>query len=1396
MRRIALLLLCSSLALGCQSPPTADGSNEPGVASSTPDSVTAEPLASRRDPARSLDYVFRDSDLMQHAYRDVSQRPKAKADGDEVRVAYPQHYAITEPPSGDIRAMVEWEPMEAVVMQVPDYIGNYDGVMGTIQGIGAQAISVAEVWYVVESSSMESQLKSMLASAGVSNAAIASKTRFLTTNLESIWFIDSGPLPIIDLASDTYAFADFRYYQDRAWDDGVSTLLGRSLTQMGEPNNTETYRMPVHTEGGTFQATSDGVCFTGARQLYNMSCLDTGCNSDLLYLPLSDLQSHPYTQELEASWGPYAGCTDVVVTYSITDDGTGHIDMYMKVASDDLVIMGEYVAPYDNDAAAYNATRLDANAAFLESYVKPGGGGFNVGRIVMPGHRNTNSGAVPFTYINSTMINGLNLWPATTYGSWEDSRAQAASQWQALMPGYEHIWIDATEISFWSGAVHCITRTIPDKAPGLWIGDGTCSSDDCVAPDDGYDHACYPTNNTTSPICWGPDWLCSCNNCDVCGPPAGGGGGVDDPCDGIGYEGCCDGTTLKYCDNGEIKGGGCGGQGCGWDGENGYYDCGGSGADPSGTFPISCDADTPCEPTCEGAACGSDGCGGSCGACPDGSACNGSGQCAPTCTPSCDGVACGSDGCGGSCGACAEGQSCESGQCEDAPSPCGDLTYEGCCDGTVLKWCQNNEPLSQTCDQSCGWNTEYGYLCGETGEDPSGAFPLACPGSCVPDCSDKACGDDGCGGSCGACTAGTVCETNQCVAGPCQPNCDGANCGPDGCGGSCGTCPTGEGCNAEGLCQAVCTPNCDSNACGTDGCGGSCGACGASETCEAGQCVGGCGDLTFEGCCDDSVLTWCSQQGELENLNCGSSCGWNASQGYYDCAQTGAEPTGTYPLSCDDLGCTPDCDGKSCGDDGCGGLCGACGDGEVCGESNQCAPGPCVPECAGLACGDDGCSGSCGTCAAGQFCTDAGQCEDAACVPDCEGAECGSDGCGGSCGACAAGEVCTDQGDCKVSSCESDCTDKTCGADGCGDSCGSCDPGTVCIAGQCTGGSCEPDCEGKACGSDGCGGWCGTCQENLLCTAEGNCVLGECTPACEGKVCGADGCGGLCGSCPAGQGCTQGGHCVNTCEPDCADKVCGSDGCGGLCGDCAAGEFCSAEGACAEGACVPDCDGKACGDDGCGQLCGLCGDGETCSPQSECVPAGCVPDCAEKDCGDDGCGGSCGGCPDGQVCGKEFRCETEPCEPSCDGKVCGDDSCGGSCGSCADGEECSKDGDCVTSVGCVPDCDGLSCGDDGCGTLCGLCAEDETCEAGTCQAAEETIPDGDDLEVPDDAADAGGSGTTSDAATEGPEGTIEGDGGPAVDAAEGCQAGGAAQGPWALAWLLGLGLWARRRRLV
>ena len=192
MTRSLPLLISMALLVACQGDPKpAQPEHEAPQVSAGLDRPLS--LVERRDPSRALDYVFRPDEPMRHAYRDPSLRPQAKADGDEVRVAYPQHYAITTPPAAAVRPMVEWEPMQAVVMQVPDYIANYGGVMETIGGISAAAIEVAEVWFVVESGAMQSELKSTITSAGVSSSVVAAKTRFLTTNLESIWFIDSGP---------------------------------------------------------------------------------------------------------------------------------------------------------------------------------------------------------------------------------------------------------------------------------------------------------------------------------------------------------------------------------------------------------------------------------------------------------------------------------------------------------------------------------------------------------------------------------------------------------------------------------------------------------------------------------------------------------------------------------------------------------------------------------------------------------------------------------------------------------------------------------------------------------------------------------------------------------------------------------------------------------------------------------------------------------------------------------------------------------------------------------------------------------------------------------------------------------------------------------------------------
>jgi hypothetical protein len=89
--------------------------------------------------------------------------------------------------------------------------------------------------------------------------------------------------------------------------------------------------------------------------------------------------------------------------------------------------------------------------------------------------------------------------------------------------------------------------------------------------------------------------------------------------------------------------------------------------------------DCVCEPACDGRECGDDGCGGSCGSCPDGTVCSSAGRC--LCEPACDGRECGDDGCGGSCGACGDGFVCgPDGRCTCPGTACG----AACCGTTEV----------------------------------------------------------------------------------------------------------------------------------------------------------------------------------------------------------------------------------------------------------------------------------------------------------------------------------------------------------------------------------------------------------------------------------------------------------------------------------------------------------------------------------------------------------------------------------------------------------------------------------------------------------------------------------------------------------------------------------------
>ena len=645
--------------------------------------------------------------------------------------------------------------------------------------------------------------------------------------------------------------------------------------------------------------------------------------------------------------------------------------------------------------------------------------------------------------------------------------------------------------------------------------------------------------------------------------------------------------------------------------------------------------------------------------------------------------------------------------------------------------------------------------CAHGGKDGGGVC------ACVPECTGKKCGDDGCAGTCGDCAAGETCTADgQCEAptSDCGECYEGTTCGADAdhakwcssddCGDidTVGKCAgTGDGvvvfCEGGKLYSIDCVAN--KTKCGFDDANQyyNCIQDASSQTCDGacgGQADSGCycdvDCFQYGDCCPDAC-TVCTadfpdQCGACADACAGKECG-TAVAGDVKCPGTCGTCEGGGICSADNKCCTPACDGKTCGDDGCGGSCGTCEAGTKCGEAGTCEA--CTPVCDGKVCGDDQCNGSCGDCADGTGCNDAGQCI----PPTCEG-KCGGPGIGG----CYCDADCFKFGDCcadactfcqtesatECTACAGACTDKQCGqgttADyKCPGTCGTCETGSFCDDVQ----KCQVcSCDGKECGEDGCGNSCGTCGDGKACV-EAKCIV----PTCEGK-CGGAGLGG----CWCDADCFTNGDCCadactfckadntascDACAGACTDKQCGQGTsgdllCPGTCGTCAEGNFCDTNQckACS-------CDGKECGEDGCGKSCGTCGLGTACSAD-KCVPATCKGKCGAEfdpqapcqcDAGSFGFGDSCNDiCVE---CATDFVEECK-CQPACDGKDCGDDGCGGTCGTCGIGASCSDAGKCEAI--CAPQCDGKECGSNGCGGTCGTCAEGKACnEAGTCEAA-------------------------------------------------------------------------------
>ncbi len=163
------------------------------------------------------------------------------------------------------------------------------------------------------------------------------------------------------------------------------------------------------------------------------------------------------------------------------------------------------------------------------------------------------------------------------------------------------------------------------------------------------------------------------------------GGGTGPGCGTLPTKGCCRGSVLDWCDNGNMRSTDCKNKpSCGWNASQGKYACGTSGgSDPSGTHQKTCGGG----PTDGG----------------------------PPPPPPEGGVPPPDGGGGGTC---------------------GKIPPQGCCNNKMLDYCDNGNIRTTDCKNkpSCGWNkAQKKYGCGTSGgADPAGKFPKSCT-SYLPD---------------------------------------------------------------------------------------------------------------------------------------------------------------------------------------------------------------------------------------------------------------------------------------------------------------------------------------------------------------------------------------------------------------------------------------------------------------------------------------------------------------------------------------------------------------------------------------------------------------------------------------------------------------------------------------
>lgn len=240
---------------------------------------------------------------------------------------------------------------------------------------------------------------------------------------------------------------------------------------------------------------------------------------------------------------------------------------------------------------------------------------------------------------------------------------------------------------------------------------------------------------------------------------------------------------------------------------------------------------------------------------------------------------------------------------------------------------------------------DWSVFLSDTGDDEQGYYVSATlywtGDDCEPVCEGRACGDDGCGGTCGDCGNGWYCSaTRECVL-------DGESCKGDSCNSAVEI--PAESAVYEGTtldCQSLYSSYCGGSLAGEKFYTFSV----ESPTFFSAEVMGFNTVLYLHKDTCENRARFCVEDTMEDSDDGGSRLDAGMlDPGRYFLAVDGYYERGYYQLTIE--ACTPDCEGKTCGDDGCGGSCGTCADNAACSDEGTCQ---CLHESCGDVCCDEG----------------------------------------------------------------------------------------------------------------------------------------------------------------------------------------------------------------------------------------------------------------------------------------------------------------------------------------------------------------------------------------------------------------------------------------------------------